>query len=123
MVDLAAVDGLRAMVRGAVLCPGQDGYDTARIIPNAMIDRRPAVIARCTGTADVMACVRFARERDLVVAVIPSVARNRCGWVVHKLCSSCLPPTPVPRYARDDIVRKLIKGLTLATLNCSGSLS
>jgi hypothetical protein len=56
-------------VRGAVLCPGQDGYDTARTIPNAMIDRRPAVIARCAGAADVLACVRFAREQDLLVAV------------------------------------------------------
>src|ERR1039458_82430 len=69
MVDIAAFEKLRATVRGAVLCPGQDGYDTARTIPNAMIDRRPAVIARCTGAADVIACVRFARDHDLVVAV------------------------------------------------------
>src|ERR1700675_1050476 len=69
MADLAAVDRLRAMVRGPVLCPGQDGYDAARTIPNAMIDRRPAVIARCTGAADVIACVRFAREHDLLVSV------------------------------------------------------
>ena len=69
MIDLAAIDGLRAVMRGAVLCPGQDGYDTARIIPNAMIDRRPGVIARCTGAADVIACVRFAREHDLIVSV------------------------------------------------------
>src|SRR5260370_24904708 len=69
MVDLAAVDGLRAMVRGAVLCPGQDGYDAARTLPNAMIDRRPAVIARCAGVADVIACVRFARAHEALVAV------------------------------------------------------
>jgi len=69
VVDLPAIDGLRVVVRGPVLCPGQDGYDTARTIPNAMIDRRPAVIARCTGAADVIACVRFAREHDLIVAV------------------------------------------------------
>jgi FAD/FMN-containing dehydrogenase len=69
MVDLAAIDGLRAVVRGPVLRPGQDGYDTARTIPNAMIDRRPLVIARCMGAADVIACVRFAREHDLVVAI------------------------------------------------------
>jgi hypothetical protein len=52
-----------------VLCPGQDGYDAARTIPNAMIDRRPAAIARCTGAADVIACVRFAGEHDLLVSV------------------------------------------------------
>ncbi len=69
MVDIAAIEKLRVTMRGAVLCLGQDGYDTARTIPNAMIDRRPAVIARCTGAADVIACVRFARDYDLVVAV------------------------------------------------------
>jgi hypothetical protein len=68
-VDISSVEKLRATVRGAVLCPGQDGYDAARSVPNAMIDRRPAVIARCTGAADVIACVRFARDHDLLVAV------------------------------------------------------
>jgi hypothetical protein len=57
-VDPSAIQKLRTTVRGAVLCPGQDGYDAARTIPNAMIDRRPAAIARCTGAADVIAaCV------------------------------------------------------------------
>jgi hypothetical protein len=69
LVDISAIEKLRTTVRGAVLCPGQDGYDAARTIPNAMIDRRPAVIARCTGAADVIACVRFAREHDLLVSV------------------------------------------------------
>jgi len=68
-VDAPAIEKLRASVRGAVLCPGQDGYDSARKIPNGMIERRPAVIARCMGAADVLACVRFAREQDLIVAV------------------------------------------------------
>ena len=69
MVDIPAIEKFRATVRGIVLCPGQDGYDAARTIPNAMIDRRPAVVARCTGAADVIACVRFAREHDLLVSV------------------------------------------------------
>lgn len=68
-MDTSAVEKLRATVRGALLSPGHDGYDAARSIPNAMIDRRPAVIARCTGAADVIACVRFAREHNLLVAV------------------------------------------------------
>lgn len=46
-----AVEDLRKSVRGAVLCPGEPGYDEARTIPNAMIDRRPAIIARCAGAA------------------------------------------------------------------------
>jgi hypothetical protein len=64
-----AVEDLRKYVRGSVLCPGQEGYESARTVPNAMIDRRPAIIARCAGTADVIACVRFAREHDLLVSV------------------------------------------------------
>jgi hypothetical protein len=54
---------------GAVLEPGDNGYEAARRIWNGDIQRRPAMIARCTGTADVMAAVRFARERELSVAV------------------------------------------------------
>jgi len=64
-----AVDELRKSVRGTVLCPGEDGYEAARTVPNAMIDRRPAMIVRCAGAADVVSCVRFAREHDVVVSV------------------------------------------------------
>ena len=68
-MDSSAIQKLRTTVRGAVLCPGQDGYDAARTVPNAMIDRRPAAIVRCTGAADVIGCVRFAGEHDLLVSV------------------------------------------------------
>jgi FAD/FMN-containing dehydrogenase len=64
-----AVEDLRKSVRGAVLCPSEPGYDETRTIPNAMIDRRPAIIARCTGAADVIACVRFAREHNLLTSI------------------------------------------------------
>ena len=64
-----AVEDLRKSVRGAVLCPGEPGYDETRTIPNAMIDRRPAIIARCAGAADVIACVRFAREHNLLTSI------------------------------------------------------
>jgi len=40
-----------------------------RTVPNAMIDRRPKIIARCTGAADVIACVRFVREYDILLSV------------------------------------------------------
>lgn len=60
---------LREIFRGELLQPGDDGYETARRIWNGAIDRRPGLIARCTGVADVLAAVRFARERNLVVAV------------------------------------------------------
>jgi FAD/FMN-containing dehydrogenase len=63
------VDHLRAGIRGPVIVPTDPGYDAARAIWNGAIDRRPACIARCTGVADVVAAVRFAREQDLRVAV------------------------------------------------------
>ena len=64
-----ALDALRASARGQVLTPDAAGYDDARRIWNAMIDRRPAVILRCAGAADVRLAVDFARRNRLVVAV------------------------------------------------------
>ena len=59
----------RSAFRGPVLQRGDAGYDDARQIWNAMIDRRPSLIARCTGTADVVAAVRFARDHGLLSSV------------------------------------------------------
>jgi FAD/FMN-containing dehydrogenase len=69
LIDDATIQALKAHVRGAVLCPGDAGYETARKVWNAMIDKRPALIVRCTGVADVMAAVHFAREHELLVSV------------------------------------------------------
>jgi FAD/FMN-containing dehydrogenase len=69
MIPESATQKFRESLRGQSLCPGEPGYDATRAIPNAMIDRRPAIIARCTGAADVIACVRFAREHDALVSV------------------------------------------------------
>jgi FAD/FMN-containing dehydrogenase len=55
--------------RGMVVAPDHHGYDAARTVWNGVVDRRPRLIARCCGTADVAAAVRFARERDLEIAV------------------------------------------------------
>jgi len=63
------LEPLRDSISGAVIGPADENYDAARAIWNGAIDRRPACIARCTGVADVVAAVRFARERDLLVAV------------------------------------------------------
>ncbi len=54
---------------GAVLEQGDDGFDVTRQIWNGDIQRRPAVIACCTGAADVLAALRFARDRELPVAI------------------------------------------------------
>ncbi len=60
---------LKSALRGALLTPAHSEYDGARKVFNAMIDKRPAAIARCTGAADVITCVNFAREHDLSVSV------------------------------------------------------
>jgi FAD/FMN-containing dehydrogenase len=64
-----AAEELRARFRGALLRPGEEGYEEARRIWNGAIDRRPALIARCAGADDVVEAVRFARERDMLVSV------------------------------------------------------
>jgi len=65
MISESAIQKLRESLRGQSFRPGEQGYELARTLPNAMIDRRPAVIARCAGAADVIECVRFAREHDV----------------------------------------------------------
>ncbi|ROQ98779.1 FAD/FMN-containing dehydrogenase [Streptomyces sp. 2132.2] len=64
-----ALAELRDDLAGQVISPGDPGYDEARTVFNSMVDRRPAVIARCESEADVVTTVRFARELDLPVAV------------------------------------------------------
>ena len=67
--DEAALTALRASLGGPVLEPGDAGYDDARHTFNAMIDRRPALIARCTATGDVVKSLAFARAHGLIVSV------------------------------------------------------
>ncbi len=54
---------------GEIVLPNDPGYDAARIVWNGMVDRRPALVVRPTGVADVISAVRFAREQELIVAV------------------------------------------------------
>src|SRR5262245_3109755 len=68
-IDDTAVDGFKAGLLGRTIRPGDDAYDEARKVWNGMFDRRPALIARCAGTADVISAVNFARDRGLEVAV------------------------------------------------------
>lgn len=63
------VAALDAELRGDLLLPESDGYDAARTIWNAMIDRKPGLVARCAGPADVMRAVRFAADHELLLAV------------------------------------------------------
>jgi FAD/FMN-containing dehydrogenase len=63
------VDSLKLRVRGPVLLPAEAGYEDSRTVWNAIIDRRPAVVVRCIGAADVSAAVTFAREHRLLVCI------------------------------------------------------
>jgi FAD/FMN-containing dehydrogenase len=68
---LAAADleRFKSSLRGSLLLPGDEGYDAARTVWNAMINRRPALVVRCAGVADVRKAVNFAREHALLTAV------------------------------------------------------
>lgn len=56
-------------LRGPLIQPGDTDYDAARTVYNAMIDRHPALIARCADVADVITAVHFARDNDLLVSM------------------------------------------------------
>ena len=66
------IDQFRARLRGELIQPSDPSYDSARKVYNGMIDKRPALIVKCADVADVIACVNYARESKLLVAV-------RCG--------------------------------------------
>jgi FAD/FMN-containing dehydrogenase len=68
-IPAPALDALRTGLRGTLCLPGEAGYDAARTIWNAMIDRRPAAIVRAAGPADVMLAVHTARDHGLTLAV------------------------------------------------------
>jgi FAD/FMN-containing dehydrogenase len=69
MLNVAAIAGLREKLRGPLLTPDSPDYNAARKVFNAMVDKHPALIARCTGSMDVAACINFARDHDLVLSV------------------------------------------------------
>ncbi|KJY26120.1 MULTISPECIES: FAD-binding oxidoreductase [Streptomyces] len=83
-----ALAALREDLAGEVFAPDDPGYDGARTVFNAMVDRRPAVIAQCESAADVVTAVRFARDLDLSVAVrggghsVAGMSLNDGGLVV-----------------------------------------
>ena len=69
MLSDALLQELRASIRGQLIVPTDSHYDDARKVHNAMIDKRPAVIIRCAGVADVVAPVLFARKNNLDASV------------------------------------------------------
>src|ERR671915_98737 len=68
-LEEAVVQEFAANLRGELIRPEDQGYDTTRAVLNGMIDKRPAMIVRCAGTADVIQGVNFARTHDLLLSV------------------------------------------------------
>jgi FAD/FMN-containing dehydrogenase len=68
-VNELSTNTLKASLRGELIQPGDEGYDAARKVYNAMIDKRPALIARCADVADVITAVNFGRENGLLVSI------------------------------------------------------
>src|SRR6202158_2132978 len=68
-LEQAQSEALKASLRGELIQPGDEGYEAARKVYNGMIDKRPALIARCADVADVIAAVNFGRENGLLVSI------------------------------------------------------
>ncbi len=68
-IDSEEIENLRQSLRGSICLPGDAGYDEARTLWNAMIDRRPGMVIRCAGATDVIKAVKFAAKHQLLTAV------------------------------------------------------
>ena len=75
------LDGLKMRLRGPLLLPGEPGYDDSRTVWNGMIDRRPAAVARCLGTADVIECVKLARAPTTCCSASRAADTISPGWL------------------------------------------
>jgi FAD/FMN-containing dehydrogenase len=107
------VDQLARAFRGELIGPADPGYEQARRVWNGLIDKHPALIARCTGAADVMAAVNFAREHNLLLSVRGG-GHNVAG---KALCDDGLVvDLSRMRAVRVDPVRRIVQVQAGATL-------
>jgi FAD/FMN-containing dehydrogenase len=106
LATLPSFNGLKLNFRGEVLLPHSSGYDAARKIWNAMIDKRPAAIARCTCVEDVVAAVNYARDNYLDVSIrsgghnIAGSALCNHGLVIDLTLMNNVDVSPAARRAR-----------------------
>jgi len=104
-LPVAEVSQLASALRGRLICMGDADYDAARQVWNAMIDRRPALIVRCSGAADVLASVRFAARHDIALSVrggghnIAGSALCEGGLVIDLSAMRSVRVDPVARRA------------------------
>jgi FAD/FMN-containing dehydrogenase len=105
-LDDSAVQNLAAAMRGPLIKRGDPNYDEARTVYNAMIDKRPALIAQCANVADVIAAVNFARDNDILVAIRggghngPGLGTCDDGLVIDLSLMNGVRVDPVNRTAR-----------------------
>ena len=117
MIPESALQEFRASLRGGLITPNEPGYEEARRVFNAMIDRRPAMIVQCVGVSDVIAAVRFARSHDLLVAVratghnVAGISVCDGGMVIDLSAMKGIHVDPAARRARVE------PGVTWAELN------
>jgi FAD/FMN-containing dehydrogenase len=106
VIEGTTVEAFKTSLRGELLRPGDTDYDEARKVWNGMIDKRPGLIARCTGVADVISAVDFARTHQLLVSVrggghnIPGNAVCNGGLMIDLACMRSVRVDPVRRTAR-----------------------
>ncbi|MGH8069493.1 MAG: FAD-binding oxidoreductase [Candidatus Entotheonellia bacterium] len=106
VLDEATLQQFKAGLRGALILPGDASYDAARTVWNGMIDKRPALIVRCAGAADVISAVQFARTHRLLVSVrggghnIPGNAVCDGGLMIDLSGMKSVRVDPMRRTAR-----------------------
>jgi hypothetical protein len=123
MPSIAAVAALRDKLRGPLRAPDAPDYDATRKVFNGMVNKYPALIARCTSASDVVACVNFARDHEVLLSVrlptrrAPSPASNEVHKIGAERFAAELPPAyrrsrsdeaaaaPVPRPGRGHSVQ------------------
>jgi hypothetical protein len=105
-IDASALSSFREAFAGQIVLPDDPSYDEARIVWNGMIDRRPAIVVRPTGVADVLKALRFAREQELQIAVrsgghsIPGFSTCDGGIVIDLSSMRGVRVDPERRVAR-----------------------
>jgi len=117
MISEPALHRFGTSLRGHLLLPDHPGYEDARKIHNAMIDRRPGAIVRCAGVADVIACIRFARANHVPVSIrgtghnVAGISLRDGGMVIDLSAMKGIHIDPAARTARVE------PGVTWAELN------
>ncbi len=130
-LDPEATQAFVEGVRGPVVQPGDAGYDDARRIWNGLIDRRPALIVQCSGAADVVDAVNFAREQNLLLSIkggghnVAGNAVNDDGLVIDlsQMRGVHVDPetqTVAPKEARLGAIR-IVRGSSSASRSLAGS--